>query len=163
MRIFATESIYVVMTDYEYIIQQVKKFHYSDWDSDELRSCQEVLPNLTREELVKLYRSKWVDDKLRQTVFKVLFADKVGKREERIKTEDTDALINEFRDKKGGNVSLARKELRERYKAGKDKMMIARVFNQSTKGDQQWVKWQIRKEQYGNSGGNGQWKKILWK
>ena len=28
----------------------------------------------------------------------------------------------------------------ERYKAGKDKMMIAQVFNQSTKSDQQWVK-----------------------
>ena len=134
------------MTDYEYIYQRVKKAHYSGWDESELRSCQEVLPNLTREELVKLYRSKWVDEKLRKSVFKVLFADKVGKREERIKTEDTDALIQEFQDKKGGNVALARKELRERYKAGKDKMMIAQVFNQSTKSDQQWVKWQVRKE-----------------
>ena len=147
------------MTDYEYILQQAKMFHYSEWDSDELRACQEILPTLTREELVKLYRSKWVDEKLRKTVFKVLFADKVGKREERIKTEDTAKLILEFRDKKGGNVSLARKELRERYKAGKDKMMITQVFNQSTKSDQQWVKWQVRKERYGNSYNNNQWKK----
>ena len=142
------------MTDYEYILQQAKMFHYSEWDSDELRACQEILPTLTREELVKLYRSKWVDEKLRKTVFKVLFADKVGKREERIKTEDTAKLILEFRDKKGGNVSLARKELRERYKAGKDKMMITQVFNQSTKSDQQWVKWQVRKERYGKSRGH---------
>jgi len=42
---------------------------------------------------VKLYRSKCVDVKLRQTVFRVLFADKVGKREQRIKELDTDALI----------------------------------------------------------------------
>ena len=147
------------MSDFEYIYQQAKKFHYSEWDSDELRACQEILPTLTREELVKLYRSKWVDEKLRKTVFKVLFADKVGKREERIKTEDTAKLILEFRDKKGGNVSLARKELRERYKAGKDKMMITQVFNQSTKSDQQWVKWQVRKERYGNSYNNNQWKK----
>lgn len=151
------------MTDYEYIMERCRKYHFTRWKENELRECQEVLPNLTREELVKLYRSKWVDENLKKTVFKVLFADKVGKREERIKTEDTAKLILEFQDKRGGNVSLARKELRERYKAGKDKMMIARVFNQSTKGDQQWVKWQIRKEQYGNSGGNGQWKKILWK
>lgn len=151
------------MTDYEYIMERCRKYHFTRWKENELRECQEVLPNLTREELVKLYRSKWVDENLKKTVFKVLFADKVGKREERIKTEDTAKLIPEFQDKRGGNVSLARKELRERYKAGKDKMMIARVFNQSTKGDQQWVKWQIRKEQYGNSGGNGQWKKILWK
>lgn len=75
------------MTDYEYIIQQAKKAHFSGWDESELRLCQEVLPNLTREELVKLYRSKWVDEKLRKSVFKVLFADKVGKREERIKTD----------------------------------------------------------------------------
>ena len=151
------------MTDFEYILQQAKMFHYSEWDSDELRACQEILPNLTREELVKLYRSKWVDDKLRKSVFSVLFADKVGKREERIKTENTEKLILEFQDKKGGNVALARKELRERYKAGKDKMMIAQVFNQSTKSDQQWVKWQVRKERYGNSGNNSnQWKKTSW-
>jgi hypothetical protein len=151
------------MTDYEYIYQQAKKAHYKRWDDEELRACQEVLPNLTREELVKLYRSKWVDDKLRKSVFNVLFADKVGKREERIKTENTEKLILEFQDKKGGNVALARKELRERYKAGKDKMMIAQVFNQSTKSDQQWVKWQVRKERYGNSGNNSnQWKKTSW-
>lgn len=158
-----TDNLFI-MTDYEYIIQQAKKAHFSGWDESELRSCQEVLPNLTREELVKLYRSKWVDEKLRKSVFKVLFADKVGKREERIKTEDTEKLILEFQDKKGGNVSLARKELRERYKAGKDKMMIAQVFNQSTKSDQQWVKWQVRKERYGSSdNNNNQWKKPSWK
>ena len=71
------------------------------------------------------------------TAFKVLFADKVGQREERIKTEDTDALIQEFQDKKGGNVALARNELRERYKAGKDQQKIAGIFNSSTKADQQ--------------------------
>ena len=151
------------MTDYEYIYQRVKKAHYSGWDESELRSCQEVLPNLTREELVKLYRSKCVDEKLRKSVFKVLFADKVGKREERIKTEDTDALIQEFQDKKGGNVALARKELRERYKAGKDKQKIATIFNSSAKSDQQWVKSQIRKERYGDSNKNYQWKKPSWK
>lgn len=145
------------MTDYEFIFNQAKKFHYSGWNDEELRKCVDMLPNLTREELVKLYRSKWVGE-IRKTVFKVLFADKVGKREERIKTEDTAKLILEFQDKKGGNVSLARKELRERYKAGKDKMIIAQVFNQSTKSDQQWVKWQVRKERYGNSNNNS-WKK----
>lgn len=147
------------MSDFEYIYQQAKKAHYKGWDDEELRKCEDMLPTLSREQLVKLYRSKWVDDQFRKTVFKVLFADKVGKREERIKTEDTAKLILEFQDKKGGNVSLARKELRERYKAGKDKMMIAQVFNQSTKSDQQWVKWQVRKERYGNSGNTNQWKK----
>lgn len=150
------------MTDYEYILQQAKKFHFSGWNDEGLRLCQEVLPNLTREELVKLYRSKWVDDKLKKTVFNVLFADKVGKREERIKVLDIDALIEEFKDKKSGNVALTRKELRERYKAGKDKQKIAGIFNISTKSDQQWVKSQIRKERYGDSNNNYQWKKSSY-
>lgn len=151
------------MTDYEYIYQQAKKYHYSGWDESVLSSCQEVLPNLTREELVKLYRSKWVDEKLKKTVFKVLFADMVGKREQRIKDLDIDALIEEFKDKKSGNVALIRKELRERYKAGKDKQKIAGIFNVSTKSDQQWVKSQIRKERYGDSNKNYPWKKPSWK
>ena len=154
------------MTDYEYIYQQMKKAHYSGWDDEELRLCQEVLPNLTREELVKLYRSKWVDDKLRQTVFKVLFADKVGKREERIKALDTDMLIEEFKDKKSGNLALIRKEMHERFKANKgyDRSKIATAFNVSTKGDRQWVKSQIRKEQYRESNSNNYpWKKSSWK
>lgn len=88
-----------------------------------------------------------------------LFADKVGKREERIKNMPTDQLIEEFKDKKSGNVALIRKELRERYKANRDRVMIEIAFNASTKSDQQWVKSQIRKERYGNTG-NNQWKKT---
>ena len=151
------------MTDYEYIMGQCRKYHFTQWDENVVRECQSIMPNLTREELVSVYRSRLLGEKhpLKQTAFKMLFADKVGKREERIKTEDTDALIQEFQDKKGGNVTLARKELRERYKAGKDKQKIASIFNVSTKSDQQWVKSQVRKEQYGESGGNNhQWKKY---
>ena len=150
------------MTDYEYILQQAKKFHYSDWNSDELRACQEVLPNLTREELVKLYRSKWVDERLKRTVFKVLFVDKVGKREERIRNLKTEDLIVEFQDKKGGNIALIRKEMRERFRKneGTDRRLIGEAFNASLKSDQQWVRSQIRKEQYGGSGNKSQsWKK----
>lgn len=150
------------MTDYEYIIQQVKKFHFTKWDENLLRECQSLLPNLTREELFCIYRSRLLDEKhpLKQTVVKVLFADKVGKREERIRSLPIDELIEEFKDKKSGNVALIRKELRERYKAGKDRQRIAGLFNVSTKSDQQWVKSQVRKEQYGDSNiANYQWKK----
>ena len=154
------------MTDYEYILAQCRKYHFTKWDENELRECQSILPNLTREELVSVYRSKLLDERhpLKQTAFKVLFADKVGKREERIKALDTDALIGEFKDKKSGNVALIRKEMRERYKANKglDRSKIASAFNASTKGDQQWVKSQIRKEQYGDSNKN-QWQKTGWK
>ena len=82
-------------------------------------------------------------------MFKVLFADKVGKREQRIKALDTDVLIEEFKDKRYGNIALVRKEMRERFKQNKgtDRRKVADVFNVSLKSDQQWVKSQIRKEQ----------------
>ena len=142
------------MTDYEFIMTQCRKFHFSAWDESVLRECQSLLPNLTRTELVSVYRSRLLYDRhpLKQTAFKVLFADKIGKREERIKALDIDELIAEFKDKKSGNVALIRKELRERYTAGKDKQKIAAVLNASNKSDQQWVKSQIRKEQNGDSG-----------
>ena len=149
------------MTDYEFIMEKCRKYHFTKWDENVLRECQSILPNLTREELVSVYRSKMLDERhpLRQTAFKVLFADRVGKREERIKNMPTDQLIEEFKDKKSGNIALIRKELRERYKDNRDRVMIEIAFNASTKSDQQWVKSQIRKERYGNAG-NNQWKKT---
>lgn len=102
------------MTDYEYFMAQCRKYHFTKWDENELRECQSILPNLTREQLVSVYRSRLLDERhpLKQTAFKVLFADKVGKREERIKNLETDALIEEFKDKKSGNVALIRKACR---------------------------------------------------
>ena len=139
------------MTDYEYILQQAKKAHYSGWDDVELRKCVDMLTGLSRQELTFLYYSRWMkEDKVfRMSVFNTLFKEKVGKREERIKNADIDALIEEFQDKQSGNVSLIRKEMRGRYKAGKDRQKIAMVFNSATKSDQTWLKWQIRKERYG--------------
>lgn len=96
------------MTDYEYIMAQCRKYHFTQWDENVQRECQEILPNLTREQLVSIYRSRLLGEKhpLKQTAFKVLFADKVGKREERIKALDIDTLIEEFKDKKSGNVAF---------------------------------------------------------
>lgn len=153
------------MTDFEFIMAQCRKYHFTVWDGDALRECQEIMPNLTREELVSVYRSRLLDERhpLKKTAFQTLFADKVGKREERIRNLPIDDLIEEFKDKNSGNVALIRKELRERYKAGKDKPKIAGIFNISTKSDQQWVKSQVRKERYGETGGhNYQWNKTSW-
>ena len=140
------------MTEYEFIMSQCRKYHFTTWDVDVLEKCKALLKNLTREDLVRVYRSTLLVDRdpLKKEAFKVLFADKIGKREQRIKEMPTDRLIVEFRDKTSGNVSLARKELRERYKTGRDIELIMPAFNMSTKSDQQWLKWQIRKERYGN-------------
>ena len=79
------------MTDYEYIIYHVKLFHYKGWEVGELRRCEDMLPKLSRQELTSLYYNRWVieDKKFREAIFNTMFADKVGKREERIKNLDT--------------------------------------------------------------------------
>ena len=110
-----------------------------------------MLPSLTREELVRLYRSRWIDEKspLRKTVLQVLFEGIVGKREERIKGLSTEELVAEFRDKKSGNIALLRKEMRRRFQENRDRFVIANAFNASIKMDQQWVTSQLRKEKNG--------------
>lgn len=132
------------MTDYEYILKQARKFHYSKWDDAELRKCVDMLPNLSREELTALTMNRWTREAkvLRETIFNILFKDQIGKREERIRNLETNALIDEFQDRKSGNVSLCRLELRERYQAGRDMEEIAEAFNNSGEKDQAWLKKQ---------------------
>ena len=147
------------MTDYEYIIKQARKFHYSKWTDEELRKCIDMLVGLDRQELVSLYMSRWIAEEkiLKEEIFKILYAEKLGKREERIKEMDLKELIEEFQDKKSGNISLVRNELKHRYKEGHDeeKMIIGNAFKESrSKGDQQWIELQLRRELYGNSNGN---------
>lgn len=147
---FATKFNFVrIMTDYEYILQQAKKAHYSGWNDAELRKCVDMLTGLTHEQLFALYTSKWLKDEktLKNEVFRNMFLDKIGKREERIRNLSTEELIEEFRDKGSGNVSLIRSEMQERYKAGKDKADIAIAFMASNKSDQKWIKAQMKDEQ----------------
>lgn len=133
------------MTNYEYIFRQMKKFHYTKWDDEELRKCVDMLPSLSRQELFSLYRSRWLADAkvLREAIFNILFKEQIAKKEQRIKDLDTDVLILEFLDKKSGTVALVRKEMQERYIANIDRSKIASVFNASTKGDRQWMEKQI--------------------
>ena len=130
------------MSDYEYILKQARKFHYSKWTDEELRKCVDMLPNLSREELTTLIMSKWTRDAkiLRESIFNILFKEQIGKREERIKELDIDALIEEFKDKKSGNAALIRKEMQNRYLEDKDCDKIAEAFNASSERDKQWVK-----------------------
>ena len=135
------------MSDYEYILKQARKFHYSQWTDEELRKCVDMLPNLSREELTALTMNKWTKEAkiLRENIFNILFKDQIGKREERIKNLDTDALIEEFKDKKSGNVALVRKEMQNRFMENKDCDKIAEAFNASVEKDKQWVKSREKK------------------
>lgn len=142
------------MTDYEYILKQAKLSHYKGWDEGELWKCVDMLPNLSREELMALYTSRWLKDSktLKQEIFKIMYMDRLGEREERFKEMSTNELINEFEERSTGNVSLIRQELRYRYKEdmGNDRIKIAAVFRNGTKGDQQWLELQMRRERYGS-------------
>ena len=133
------------MTDYEYILQQARKLHYSKWTDEDLRKCVDMLPNLSRQELTALSLNKWTKEAtvLRESIFNILFKDQIGKREEKIRNMETKELIAEFQNKKNGNVSLCREELKQRYLAERDKDEIAEALRNSTKSDQQWVKSQI--------------------
>ena len=130
------------MTDYEYIITQLRKCHFTGWDDKVMRDCIDKLPNLSRQELTSLSLSKWTKDYpiFRESIFNILFADKIGLREKKIKELDTKALCEEFKDKTNGNVSLIRSEMQNRYKEGRDCEIIAEAFNASNVKDQQWLK-----------------------
>ena len=140
------------MTEYEYIMAQCRRFRSLKWDETELSRCKEILKTLTREDLMRVYKCGFLYAKhpLREAAFKLLFGDKLGKREERIRTMPVDELIAEFQDKKSGNVALARKEMHERYKRNKgdERAKIRQAFSLSTKADQQWLKSQDKREEY---------------
>lgn len=139
------------MKEYEYIMAQCRRFRSLKWDETELQRCKEMLKALSREDLLRVYLSRlMVASPLKEAVFKLLFADKIGKREERIKTMPVEELIAEFQDKKGGNVALARKEMHERYKRNKgdERKKIRQALSAATKADQQWLKSQDKREEY---------------
>ena len=141
------------MEELIYIIKQAKRFHYTNWDDSEFKKCIGMLQDLNRSELVSLYTSRWLsyNKTLKEEVFKLLFSDKIGKLNDKIKEMDTEKLIEELLNKKGGMVSLARQELRRRYIENdqEDKTKIALAFAQSSVRDNNWLESQMRKELYG--------------
>lgn len=83
------------MTDYEFILQNAKLYHYKGWEVGELRKCVDMLPNLTHEELLLLYSNRWAEGAktLKEEIFKILYMDRLGEREERMKEMSTNELI----------------------------------------------------------------------
>lgn len=142
------------MTDFEYILEDAKLFYYKGWEKGELRKCVDSLPNLTREQLKYLYTNRWVNGSktLKEEIFKILYMDRLGEREERFKEMSTNELINMFEERSSGNIALIRQELRHRYKEdfGDDRIKIAAVFRRATKGDQMWIELQMRRAFFHN-------------
>lgn len=141
------------MTNYEYILSECKKAHYGKWEDAAVESCIEKLRGLTREELLRLFTSRWLDkkDELRQVVFSMLFQNEKAKLEEMIHHASIEELGKMLIEKNGTYVKWARQELKERYQHvdHDTQMCIIRYFLQGhTKSDIKWgevrEKWQKR-------------------
>lgn len=134
--------IFKDMTDYEYIIKQVKKSHFSGWDDKELRKCVDILPNLTRQELTSLYLSKWLTNEkaIKEAVFQQLFKERIEEREQKIKAMNVDELIENLQDENGYGKFIVL-EMKERYDSldDNDKIKVIDALSATTKGNQRWA------------------------
>ena len=130
------------MSDFEYIIQQVKKFHYSGWNDEELRKCVDMLPGLTREQQVSLFRSKWIEHEktLKEAIFNLLFKDRIEERDKKIKAMNVDELIDNLHDENGYGKFIVL-EMKERYDSleDEDKVKILDTLSETTKANQKWA------------------------
>ncbi len=136
------------MTDYEYIFQQIKKFHFSGWNDEELRMCVDMLPNLSRQELISLYRSKWLDQEkvLKDAIFHLLFDVRIEERDKKIKAMNVDELIENLHDENGYGKFIVL-EMKERYESldFEDKVKIVDTLSATTKANQNWAEGKRKK------------------
>ena len=136
------------MTDYEYIFQQVKKFHFSGWNDEELRKCVNMLPGLTREQQIALFRSKWVEHEktLKEAIFNQLFKERIGERDRKIKSMTVDELIENLHDENGYGKFIVL-EMKDRFDSldDKDKMKIIDCLSVTTKANQKWAEGKKKK------------------
>ena len=130
------------MNDFEYIYQQVKKAHYSKWNDEELRKCVDMLPELTREQQVSLYRSKWIEHEktLKETIFNLLFKERIEERDRKIEAMNVDELIENLQDENGYGKFIVL-EMKERYDSleDADKVKILDALSKTTKGNLKWA------------------------
>ena len=136
------------MTDYEYIIQQVKKAHYSGWNDVELRKCVDMLPSISRQELVLLYSSRWLsnDKPLKDSIFHLLFDSRIEERDMKIKAMSVDELIENLGDENGYGKFIVL-EMKERFDSleDADKMKIINTLLTTTKANKSWAEGKLKK------------------
>ena len=136
------------MTDYEYIIKQVKRFHFSGWDDEELRKCVDMMPTLSRQELISLYRSKWIEHEktLKEAIFNLLFKDRIEERDKKIKAMNVDELIENLHDENGYGKFIVL-EMKERYDSleDADRVKILDTLSATTKANQNWAEGKRKK------------------
>lgn len=136
------------MTEYEYIYQQMKKAHYSGWKDEELRKCVDMLPMLSRDELLALYRCKWMGNEktLKESIFNLLFKERIGERDRKIKAMSVDELIENLHDENGYGKFIVL-EMKDRFDSleDKDKIKILDTLSATTKANQRWAEGKKKK------------------
>ncbi len=136
------------MTEFEYILQQAKLFHYKGWEDGELRKCVDMLPTLSREQQLALYRSKWIghEKALKEAIFNQLFKERIGERDRRIKAMSVDELIENLHDENGYGKFIVL-EMKERYDSldPDDKIKILDTLAGTTKANQNWAEGKRKK------------------
>lgn len=136
------------MTDFEYIYQQVKKAHYSGWGDEELRKCVDMLPSISRQELVLLYSSRWLshDKPLKDSIFHLLFDARIEERDKKIKAMNVDELIENLKDENGYGKFIVL-EMKERFDTleDADKMKIINTLMSTTKANKSWAESKLKK------------------
>lgn len=136
------------MSDFEYIYQQAKKFHFSGWNDEELRKCVDMLPELSRQELFSLYRNKWIEQEkpLKEAIFNQRFKERIGERDRKIKAMTVDELIDNLHDENGYGKFIVL-EMKERFDSldDTDKMKIIDTLSATTKSNQRWAEGKKKK------------------
>lgn len=105
------------MTNYEYILSECKRAHYGKWESKAVEACIDKLKGLTREELVRLFTSRWQNQEceVHEAIFRLLFKEELEQRVVLIRDATIDELGEMLMEKDGNYVKLARKELKVWY------------------------------------------------
>lgn len=126
---------------------QCRKYHFQDWDDQELRKCLDMLPSIPREQLISLYRSKWVTSEvvkngkvLKDAIFHQLFKERIEERDRKIKAMSVDELIENLQDENGYGKFIVL-EMKERYDSLEDeeKVKILDTLSATTKANQKWA------------------------
>ena len=136
------------MKYFEYIYQQAKKAHYKGWSDEELRKCVDMLPTLSRDEQLELYRSKWIGNEkaLKETIFNQLFKERIGERDRKIQAMSVDELIENLHDENGYGKFIVI-EMKERFDSleDEDKMKIIETLSATTKANKNWAEGKRKK------------------
>ena len=101
-----------------------------------------MLETLTRQELVLLYNSRWINGEkiLKKTIFQLMFKERIEERDRKIKEMSVDELIENLHDENGYGKFIVL-EMKERYDSleEEEKVKILDTLAETTKVNMRWA------------------------